>query len=230
MDQWQLEELAKVRRKARVKIVSDGLPADALDRMFVESAPSVEAALAESLAEYGPEATVAVIPKGPYVLAQVGALGLAIISIVLAIRHLAALHCPFRIPHFSTRLLLFRRDDPGSISLPEVSRVRARRAAEREAGHSHDRKGLPRYAMHAGRHRRMGGRNCAGRSPVGRSPALRRWAPLAPGRYYIASTTPRRLAKRTWARQLLPLCRGASRWPDWQPSRSTTSTRHSRRL
>ncbi len=26
MDQWQLEELAKVRRKARVKIVSDGLP------------------------------------------------------------------------------------------------------------------------------------------------------------------------------------------------------------
>ena len=28
MDQWQLEELAKVRRKARVKIVSDGLPRD----------------------------------------------------------------------------------------------------------------------------------------------------------------------------------------------------------
>ena len=27
LDQWQLEELAKVRRKARVKIVSDGLPA-----------------------------------------------------------------------------------------------------------------------------------------------------------------------------------------------------------
>ena len=26
MDQWQLEELAKVRRRARVKIVSDGLP------------------------------------------------------------------------------------------------------------------------------------------------------------------------------------------------------------
>ena len=35
---------------------------------FVESAPSVESALADSLAEYGPEATVAVIPKGPYVL------------------------------------------------------------------------------------------------------------------------------------------------------------------
>lgn len=70
MDQWQLEELAKVRRKARVKVVSDGLPAETLNGLFVESAPSVEAALAESLAEYGPDATVAVIPKGPYVLAQ----------------------------------------------------------------------------------------------------------------------------------------------------------------
>ncbi|MBX7074816.1 MAG: nickel-dependent lactate racemase [Pirellulales bacterium] len=73
LDQWQLEELAKVRRKARVKIVSDGLSADELDRLFVESAPSVEAAVADSLAEYGPAATLAVIPKGPYVLAQVGA-------------------------------------------------------------------------------------------------------------------------------------------------------------
>ena len=72
MDQWQLEELAKVRRKAKVKMVSDGLPAATLDRLFVESAPSVEAAVAESLAEYGERATLAVIPKGPYVLAQVG--------------------------------------------------------------------------------------------------------------------------------------------------------------
>jgi lactate racemase len=72
MDQWQLEELAKVRRKARVKIVSDGLSAETIDGLFVESAPSVEQAVAESLAEYGPDAKVAVIPKGPYVLAQVG--------------------------------------------------------------------------------------------------------------------------------------------------------------
>jgi lactate racemase len=68
LDQWQLEELAKVRRKARVKIVSDGLPPDVLAACFVEPAPSVESALADSLAEYGPEAQVAVIPKGPYVL------------------------------------------------------------------------------------------------------------------------------------------------------------------
>ena len=68
MDQWQLEELAKVRRKARVKIVSDGLPPEVLSRLFVEPAPSVEQALESSLLEYGPEAQVAVIPKGPYVM------------------------------------------------------------------------------------------------------------------------------------------------------------------
>ncbi len=68
MDQWQVEELAKVRRKARVKVVSDGLSAEVLAGCFVEHAPSVEQALASSLAEYGPEATIAVIPKGPYVL------------------------------------------------------------------------------------------------------------------------------------------------------------------
>ncbi len=71
MDQWQLEELAKVRRKARVKLVSDGLDPETINRLFVESAPSVEQAVADSLAEYGPDAKIAVIPKGPYVLAQV---------------------------------------------------------------------------------------------------------------------------------------------------------------
>lgn len=68
MDQWQLEELAKVRRKAKVKIVSDGLSAETINGLFVEWAPSVEQAVADSLAEYGPEAHIAVIPKGPYVL------------------------------------------------------------------------------------------------------------------------------------------------------------------
>ena len=72
MDQWQLEELAKVRRKAKVKIISDGLPSETINRLFVESAPSVEQAVAESLEEYGEEASIAVIPKGPYVLAQTG--------------------------------------------------------------------------------------------------------------------------------------------------------------
>lgn len=68
MDQWQLEEMAKVRRKARIKIVSDGLSAEVLASCFVEPASSIETAVAESLVDYGPEARIAVIPKGPYVL------------------------------------------------------------------------------------------------------------------------------------------------------------------
>jgi lactate racemase len=70
MDQWQLEEMAKVKRHAKLKVVTDGLPPATLRRLFVEPATSVEAAVAESLAEYGPDATIAVIPKGPYVLAE----------------------------------------------------------------------------------------------------------------------------------------------------------------
>jgi hypothetical protein len=71
MDQWQMEKLANVRSKAKVKVVTDGLPAGVLERLFVEPAESVEAAVAEALAQYGDDATLAVIPKGPYVLAEV---------------------------------------------------------------------------------------------------------------------------------------------------------------
>jgi nickel-dependent lactate racemase len=71
MDQWQLEELAKVRRKARVVMVSNGLSASVLNSLFVESAPSVEQAVKEACERHGPHSTVAVIAKGPYVLAQV---------------------------------------------------------------------------------------------------------------------------------------------------------------
>jgi nickel-dependent lactate racemase len=70
-DQWQLEELAKVVERCKVKVVTGGLPADVLRRCYVEPAPSAEQAVADSLAEYGPSARVAVIPKGPYVLPYV---------------------------------------------------------------------------------------------------------------------------------------------------------------
>jgi nickel-dependent lactate racemase len=71
MDQWQVEELCKVLERCRVKVVSDGLPAETLRRCGVEPAESVESAVAQCLQEYGPRARVAVIPKGPYVLPYV---------------------------------------------------------------------------------------------------------------------------------------------------------------
>ena len=40
LDQWQLEELAKVRRKAKVKVVSHGLPAASIRRLSPSRAAS----------------------------------------------------------------------------------------------------------------------------------------------------------------------------------------------
>jgi nickel-dependent lactate racemase len=71
MDQWQLEELAKVVERCKVKVFTHGLPPETLRRCYVEPAASVEQAVADSLREYGPAARVAVIPKGPYVLPYV---------------------------------------------------------------------------------------------------------------------------------------------------------------
>src|SRR5262249_21591254 len=72
MDEWQLVMLAKVLAHCRVKVVSDGLPAETLRRCHVEPAVSVEAAVAASLAEEGPAAREAGHPQGPYLLPYVG--------------------------------------------------------------------------------------------------------------------------------------------------------------
>ena len=71
MDQWQLEELAKARRKAKVTVVSEGLASEVLEGLFVDSAETVEAAVAAALEEHGSDATIAVIPDGPYVMVEV---------------------------------------------------------------------------------------------------------------------------------------------------------------
>ncbi len=71
MDEWQLVMFQKVVSHCRVKVVTHGLPAEVLRNCHVEPAESVERAVADSLAEYGPEAKLAVIPKGPYVLPYV---------------------------------------------------------------------------------------------------------------------------------------------------------------
>jgi nickel-dependent lactate racemase len=76
IDQWQLEEMAKVCRKANVTYVTDGLPAETLAELFVDSAPTVEQAVERALQTHGANARVAVIPKGPYVLPVVGAGGM----------------------------------------------------------------------------------------------------------------------------------------------------------
>ncbi len=69
MDQWQLEEMAKVLRRCEVVYVTHHAPfADKLDKLYVTRAKSVESAIAAALEKHGPNARIAVIPEGPYVL------------------------------------------------------------------------------------------------------------------------------------------------------------------
>lgn len=74
MDEWQLVMLKKVLAHCKVKVVTHGLPAEVLRECRVEPVASVEEAVAEALEEYGPDARIAVIPKGPYVLPVIEAL------------------------------------------------------------------------------------------------------------------------------------------------------------
>lgn len=67
-DQWEVEELAKAVRENHVYCVCSGIDAETLGQCFVTPAASVEAAVATALAKHGPGATLAAIPKGPYVI------------------------------------------------------------------------------------------------------------------------------------------------------------------
>lgn len=67
-DQWEVEELAKAVRDNTVYCVTDGIPASILGQCFVTSAATVESAVSAALERHGPGASIAVIPKGPYVI------------------------------------------------------------------------------------------------------------------------------------------------------------------
>ena len=71
IDQWMVQHLCQVLRKAEVKLVTDGLPADTIRELLVHPAASVEEAVGQSLARCGANPHVAVLPQGPYVLATV---------------------------------------------------------------------------------------------------------------------------------------------------------------
>ncbi len=71
VDQWQFEEFAKVRRKADVFIFSKNLNINDLHPNLARVIPSIEAGIELALEKHGKDATIAVIPRGPYVLAEV---------------------------------------------------------------------------------------------------------------------------------------------------------------
>ena len=58
IDQWQLQELCKVMRKANVMMFSEGIQDEDRERVLVEMVPSVEGAIARVLNERGADARI----------------------------------------------------------------------------------------------------------------------------------------------------------------------------
>jgi nickel-dependent lactate racemase len=71
VDQWQFEELAKVLRKVNVYLFSKGISKADKDKMLTKVIDSVEEGIDMALERHGKNAKIAVIPKGPYILADV---------------------------------------------------------------------------------------------------------------------------------------------------------------
>jgi nickel-dependent lactate racemase len=71
VDQWQFEEFAKVLRKVDVYLYSEGVPKEDKDNMLVTPIDSVEDGIEMALDRHEENARIAVIPKGPYILAEV---------------------------------------------------------------------------------------------------------------------------------------------------------------
>ncbi len=71
VDQWQLEELAKVARKADIYFYTEGIPYQQQQHLFVEPLRHVQEGIQQVLAKIGHDPQIAVIPEGPYVLAKV---------------------------------------------------------------------------------------------------------------------------------------------------------------
>ncbi len=73
VDQWQLQECVKALHTADVVIVARGIGDAQKEKLFVQSASSVEEAIEQGLKKLGRDAKIAVIPKGPYTLVEVDA-------------------------------------------------------------------------------------------------------------------------------------------------------------
>jgi nickel-dependent lactate racemase len=73
VDQWQLEKLALVARKATVLYCVPGLPATLRRSLWGPAFDNVQEAIVALLEVLPPAARVAIIPEGPYVLAKVAA-------------------------------------------------------------------------------------------------------------------------------------------------------------
>jgi len=77
-DQWQLEKLAMVTTRKQVLWYVPGLPADYQRNLWGRAFPSLEAAVSALVSGLPPNARIAVIPEGPYILGKAEAIRVAV--------------------------------------------------------------------------------------------------------------------------------------------------------
>jgi hypothetical protein len=75
VDQWQLEKLALVTAKAEVLYYVPGLPRQYHASLWGKAFATPEAAIGALTSSLPPNTHIALIPEGPYVLAQVSSAG-----------------------------------------------------------------------------------------------------------------------------------------------------------
>jgi len=74
IDQWELEELAKARRKAEIYLYSECISRDRYDihSGTLKIVESIKEAIGIGFKKYGKDAKITVIPQGPYVIPLLG--------------------------------------------------------------------------------------------------------------------------------------------------------------
>lgn len=73
LDQWAVGQVCQVRRRAEILFYTEGIARDVLEKCLVRPVASLKDGLRLALERHGPNARVAVIPKGPYVNAELEA-------------------------------------------------------------------------------------------------------------------------------------------------------------
>lgn len=70
-DQWEVEELIKVLKKAKIKIYSGGLKDEEIRKAHMTPVKDIQGAIRDSLKKHGKRASVAAIPDGPYTMVKI---------------------------------------------------------------------------------------------------------------------------------------------------------------
>lgn len=73
VDQWIAQEMYGILQNRRIMLRTSGIDEDEVRNYLLEPVTSVESAMARCLNDYGPDAKIAVIPEGPYVITRVAA-------------------------------------------------------------------------------------------------------------------------------------------------------------